>query len=136
MHQAAALRRRKASSAVEFAIGAFGFTDARCGCAKHQSHARRAVAHTQRSRVVEKAILIQPEPGEAMIARIPTRPFRRQRGLLDAGDAADPARQRLRAEVVVHKSTLPRRQRLRECARAAAGGAGGGEGGDGKRWNA
>ena len=136
MYLAAQLCRRHVSARIEFAIHPFRFADARCRGAEDQGHARRTVTFYRFACAFVEAVLVQAEPGQAMVARIPMFQRDRQHRFFDAGNTADPARQWRRPEIIFHKSTFALQERMRECAHAASGGAGGGKGGDGERRDA
>ena len=64
------------------------------------------MALKQCPRVIDKTILMQTQPGQAIIARLPMRKRDRQDHFVESVDPTNPARQRLLANVVFHKSTL------------------------------
>ena len=111
-------------------VGLLAGADAGGGGAQHQRHAFGTVARDRGAHRVQHAILLQRDPGQAVVAALVSGERRRQRRVLDALDAADPAFERtavrLRPEVVRAQPAAACRQRfeLRRAAAAEGGGAG------------
>ena len=79
MHLAASLRRRQMSAGRQFAIGAFGFFDARRRCAEHECNARAAIFRDGRSCAIDETVLMQRDPRQTVVAAVPCGEEQRQR---------------------------------------------------------
>src|SRR5581483_9477832 len=136
VHAAGALLSVHAAIGVELAVGALRLADARRRGAEDERYARLAVAFRRGRDAFAETVLGEPEPSQAMIARIPDFEPRWPAHIVDFGDATDPARQRFGSEIVAHETARARAERTGERLRTAAGGAGDGVRGNGQRRNA
>ena len=118
---------------VEVAVGVLGRADARRRRAQHDRDARRAVALARGMDGVDEAVALQAQPGEPVVAALPGGEGLRQRRRFEAVDAADPGRQRRRAEVVRRQRAAVLAQGCQEGALAHAGSARDGVGDDADR---
>ena len=100
----------KFAGSVERAVGVLGRADARGRGAEDERDPRRAVALARREHGVDEAVAGQAEPGQPVVAALPGSERLRQRRGFEAGDAADPGRQRARPEVVRRQRAAARAQ--------------------------
>ena len=119
---------RKAPVGLQLAIAGFGFGDAPGAGAHGDAQAMRRPSPAQLQQSIEQAIVLQRLPGQAVVAAIPRRPARRQGAVLQAGNAADPGRERLQGEIIRAQAAAALRQRLGMGMAAAANGTGEGMG--------
>ena len=125
------------SAGRQFAIGAFGFFDARRRCAEHECNTRAAIFRDGRSCAIDETVLMQRDPRQSVVAAVPC-------GERAAATAILQCRRRVRSsspavcapKSLAAQSARSRRQRAHERTHAAASGAGRGVSGNGERCRA
>jgi hypothetical protein len=117
----AAHRFRETALLVELPVGVFGLADARRRGAEHHRHPRGAEALCCSGDRIDKAILVQTQPRQPVVAALPPGQPGRQGGLLQPVYPADPGRDRRLAEIVGSQPARTRTERGERCAAADAG---------------
>ena len=112
--------RRPVGAGLQLRVGLLGFADAGGRGAEHQRHALGAVAFAHDRKRIKHVVLLQRQPGEAIVAAFPARELGRQWRILEAVDAPDPGVEGGIAEIIAAQASTARPQGIGLRGTAAA----------------